>query len=130
MDMNEVIKNVTLTKVCSIRPFKNSDEVKHVTLAIKYDGLTIGDVLAKALRQDVIAWQNGPGRKNFDKLVNGSTVNVNASRPGATTVDPETAMVAKLMAMTPDEQQKYLNDLAKKVRGTKGTEKVKIRKKN
>ncbi len=117
MDMNEIVKDVTLTKVCSIRPFKGSDEVKQVTLAVKYDGLTIGDILAKALRQDVIAWQNGPGRKNFDKLVNGSTVNVNASRPGAAAVDPETAMVAKLMTMTPEEQQEYLNELAKKVKG-------------
>ena len=117
MNMNESITGITLTKVCNIKPFKGATESKQVTLAIKYDGLTIGDVFAKALRSDVISWQNGPGRKGYDDLIDKSTVNVNAKAPGAATVDPETAMVAKLIAMTPEEQKTYLQELAKKAAG-------------
>ena len=104
MNMNESIINVTLTKVCNIKPFKGATDSKQVTLAIKYDGLTIGDVFTKALRSDVISWQNGPGRKGYDTLIDKSTVNVSAKAPGAVTIDPETAMVARLMTMTPEEQ--------------------------
>ena len=117
MNMNESITNVTLTKVCNIKPFKGADDSKQVTLAIKYDGLTIGDIFTKALRSDVISWQNGPGRKGYDNLTNKSTVNVSAKAPGAVTIDPETAMVAKLMSMSAEEQTNYLRQLAAKAAG-------------
>lgn len=117
MNMNEGIVNVTLTKVCNIKPVKDSTESKQITLAVKYDGLTISDVFTKALRSDVISWQNGPGRKGYDKLINKSTITVSAKAPGAVTVDPETAMVAKLITMTPDAQKAYLQELAKKASG-------------
>ena len=117
MDMNEGIINVTLTKVCNIKPIKDSTESKQITLAVKYDGLTIGDVFTKALRSDVISWQNGPGRKGYAELVNKSTVTVSAKAPGAVTIDPETAMVAKLVTMTPEEQKVYLQELAAKASG-------------
>ena len=114
MNMNESIKSVTLTKVCNIKPFKGAEDSKQVTLAVKYDGLTLGDVFAKALRSDVISWQNGPGRKGYDGLIDKSTVNISAKAPGAVTVDPETAMVAKLISMSPEEQTNYLQKLMSK----------------
>lgn len=117
MNMNEIIKDLTLTKVCSIKPFKGATESKQVTLAVKYDGLTNGDLAAKALRSDVISWQNGPGRKGYDDLIDKSTVNVSAKAPGAMTIDPETAMVAKLMSMSAEEQTNYLQELAAKAAG-------------
>ena len=117
MNMNEIITSTILTKVCNIKPFKGADVSKQVTLAVKYDGLTVGDVFTKALRSDVISWQNGPGRKGYDKLVDKSTVNVSAKAPGVLVIDPETAIVAKLMSMTPKKQTEYLNDLAEKVTG-------------
>jgi len=117
MNMNEPITNVTLTKVCNIKPFKGATDTKQVTLAVKYDGLTLSDVFAKALRSDVISWQNGPGRKGYDQLIDKSTVNVSASKPGAVTVDPETAMIAKLMSMSPEEQKLELEKLARLAAG-------------
>ena len=119
MNMNEPITNVTLTKVCNIKPFKGANDTKQVTLAVKYDGLTLGDIFTKALRSDVISWQNGPGRKGYDNLVDKSTINVSAKAPGAVTVDPETAMVAKLMSMSAEEQITYLKELT--VKATKVT---------
>ena len=117
MNMNESITNVTLTKVCNIKPFKGADDSKQVTLSVKYDGLTLGDIFTKALRSDVISWQNGPGRKGYDNLTDKSTINVSAKAPGAVTIDPETAMVAKLMSMTAEEQTNYLRQLATKASG-------------
>ena len=114
---NTIIKGVTLTKVCNIKPFKGALDSKQITLAVNYDGLTINDIFTKALRSDVISWQNGPGRKGYDDLTNKSTVNVSAKAPGAVTVDPETAMVAKLMSMTAEEQVTYLKELAAKAAG-------------
>lgn len=117
MNMNQSITGITLTKVCNIKPFKGAIDSKQVTLAVKYDGLTLGDIFTKALRSDVISWQNGPGRKGYDNLADKSTVNVSAKAPGATTVDPETAMVAMLLTMTPDEQKAYLVKLAARAAG-------------
>ena len=111
--MNQPIINVTLTKICNIKPFKGAMDGKQVTLAVKYDGLTLGDVFAKALRSDVISWQNGPGRKGYDGLVDKSTVNVSAKAPGVVTVDPMTAMVAKLVAMSPEDREAELVILIK-----------------
>ena len=130
MNMNEVITNVTLTKVCSVKPFKGATESKQVTLVVKYDGLTISAVFAKALGADVISWANGSGgRSNYKDLVDKSIINISAKSPGAMVVDPETAMVAKLITMTPDEQKVYLQELAAKAAGvapeeTKETETV------
>lgn len=115
MNMNEPIVNVTLTKVCNIKPFKDSTDTKQITLAVRYDGLTLNDVFTKALRSDVISWQNGPGRKGYNDLVNKSTVNVDAKAPGTSVIDPETAMVAKLMSMSAEDQKVYLMELAAKV---------------
>jgi len=128
MNMNEIITSTTLTKVCNIRPFKGATDSKQVTLAVKYDGLTISDVFTKALRSDVISWQNGPGRKGYDGLADKSTITVSAKAPGAITIDPETAMVAKLVSMTPEEQVSYLKELAAKVSGVTDEPKVTIKK--
>ena len=109
MDKSTVITNVTLAKVCSIKPDSDSTESKKVTLNIKYDGLTLGDVLAKAVRSDVISWQNGPGRRNYEQW--GEVVNIDAKAPGSSQVDPESAMVAKLKGMSPRDQQRYINEV-------------------
>ena len=119
MNMNEIITGTVLTKVCNIKPFKGAIDTKQVTLAVKYDGLTLGDIFTKALRSDVISWQNGPGRKGYDTLIDKSTVNVSAKAPGALVIDPETAMVAKLIAMTPEEQKAELDKLVQLVKAAK-----------
>lgn len=108
INMNETIKGVTLTKVCSIKADNGSKDSKQVTLKVTYDGLTIGDVFTKALSSDVIKWQNN-NRKNFNTI--GKMVEIHAKSPGATQVDPETAMRAKLASMPKDERKAYLEGL-------------------
>lgn len=115
INMNEVITNITLTKVCSIKPDKDSDEQKNITLRIKFDGTPLKAVFDKAVSGAVIQWQNGVGRKGFDTFKNNQTVDVQFNAPASrTAIDPETAMIAKLQSMTPEEQVKYLKELAAK----------------
>lgn len=115
MDMNEVVKGITLTKACSIKPDKESENTKQIRLKVKFDGATLQSVFEKALSGAVIQWQNGQGRKNFDSLKDGQAVEIQFTAPAARAqVDPETAMVLKLQAMTQAEQAEYLKTLMTK----------------
>jgi len=114
MNMNEMITGITLTKACSIKPDKDSAESKQVTLKVKFDGTTLQSVFDKALAGAVIQWQNGPGRKNFDRWTDGQVIEIQFSAPGRTQVDPEMAMVALLQTMTEEEKLAYLEKLVAK----------------
>ena len=96
MNMQEVIVGVTLTKVVSISPDNESKKEglkKTITLQMRYDGLTLGEVFQKALKDDVISWANGSGgRKAFDKLTDKQTIKVSAKAPGSSPAEaPEDA---------------------------------------
>ena len=94
MNLNEIVKDVTLSKVCSIKPDKDSDESKSITLNIKFDGVALSAVFAKAVSSAVIQWQNGPGRSKFDTWDNNGKVNIEFKAPGAMPqIDPLTAML-------------------------------------
>ena len=115
MDMNTIIKNVTLTKACSISPALGSSEHKKISLRIRFDGAQLRDVFAKAVSSTVISWQNGAGRKAFDTLKDNATVDVQFSAPASRPqIDPKAAMVLKLQAMTTAEQTAYLKELTAK----------------
>jgi hypothetical protein len=115
MNMNEIIANVTLLKGCDIKPDKDSTDSKRINLKVKFDGATIQSVFDKAVSGAVIAWQNGVGRKNFDTYKNMQTVEIQFTAPASrAAIDPETAMVAKLQTMTPEEQIAYLKELTTK----------------
>lgn len=103
IDLTQRLLGIIRTKACSVKPFKGATESKTINLRIDYSEITIGDILTKAVSHDVIAWQNGQGRKNYKSLTANSTVLVKAKSPGAAPqVDPEEAMVARLKAMTPE----------------------------
>jgi len=115
MNMTEVIANVTLTKVCSIRADEDSTEKKTIVLKVKFDGVTLASVFDKAMSGTVIAWANGVGRPKFDTFKHGQTVEIQFSAPAAKAqIDPEVAMVMKLQTMTLDEQKVYLAEMIKK----------------
>lgn len=83
MDIKQKLTGVIRSKSCSIKPFKDAPESKRITLNIDYSDLTIDDLLTKAISHDVIAWQNGRGRKDYKKLADGQVVNIRASAPAA-----------------------------------------------
>ena len=93
MELSTIINDVVISKACSIKPFKESDEKKVINLNVKFDGCTLESVLQKAVSGAVIQWQNGPGRSNFDKWENNQTVEVSFKAPGATNIDPKQALL-------------------------------------
>jgi hypothetical protein len=94
MNMNEVIANVKLSKVCSIKADKDSVETKNINLVVKFDGATLSSVFDKAVSGAVIAWQNGVGRKNFDSYKTNQTVEIQFTAPASKAqIDPVTAMI-------------------------------------
>ena len=114
MDLTTKVSNVYLTKACNIKPDADSSESKQVTLRVKFDDVTLGDVFAKAISQVVIQWQNGPGRKKFTSWVDKSVVNIEFKAPAQTQVDPEEAMVSRLTTMTPEAGEAYLKEMLAK----------------
>ena len=124
INMNEVITGVTLTKVCSIRADEDSSEKKNITLRVKFDGATLKGVFDKALSSAVISWQNGVGRKAFDKFKSGQTVDIQFVAPASSAIDPESAMIAKLSTMTAEEQTAYFMEMMKKAKPVETVEKT------
>ena len=119
MNMNEVIANVTLTKVCSIKADKDSTEAKNINLKVKFDGAMLSAVFDKAVSGAVIAWQNGVGRKQFDTFKNNQTVEIQFSAPASrTAIDPEQAMITQLAGMTPEQQEAKVRDMVAKALAT------------
>jgi hypothetical protein len=98
MDLNQIVKGVTLTKVCSISPDKDSNEFKNITLKVKFDGVPLQGIFDKAISQTVIQWQNGPGRKKFDQWNNNQVVEVEFKSPARTTIDPMAQILAEATA--------------------------------
>ena len=106
MNMSEIIANVKLGKVCSIKADKDSTESKQINLMVKFDGATLASVFDKAVSGAVIAWQNGVGRKNFDTYKPNQTVEIQFTAPASkATEDPMDAILrqSKAAGMTPEQ---------------------------
>ena len=116
MDTKQKLDGIVMTKTITISPdedAKKAGEKKTIVLKMDYDGLTVEDILLKALDKDVISWQNGSGgRRNYDNLTNNQVVKVKASAPGkAPQVDPKVAYENEFNAMTPEEQKAEIDRL-------------------
>jgi len=112
MDMKQLVTNVTISKTCSIKSDIDSTESKQVTLNVRFNGVPLQAVFDKAVSQSVIQWQNGPGRRNFDTWKRGQIVDIDFKSPGRQTIDPETAIKAKLAGMdTKAERLAYIESL-------------------
>ena len=113
IDLKQVVSGITLSKMCSVSPDEDSDESKKINLVVKFDGVTLGDVFAKAMSPTVISGQ-AVLRKKFDTLKDGQTVTVNFKAPGITQIDPVDAVLASAKAegMTPEDY--ILKEIAKR----------------
>ncbi len=111
MDLTQIVKGVTLTKVCNIKAHKDSTNVKQISCEILFDGVSLQGVFDKAVSSTVIQWQNGPGRDKIDTWIDKQVVKINFKAPGVTTIDPEVAMKAKLASMTVEERQAKVMEL-------------------
>ena len=114
MNMNEIVANVKLSKVCSIRADGESTEKKNINLVVKFDGATLSSVFDKAVSGAVIAWQNGVGRKNFDTYKNNQTVEIQFVAPASKAqLDPMEVIIAQAKAANMTVEQ-YVVDQMKK----------------
>jgi len=112
--LSEVLEDMYLDKACSIKPFKDAEDSKTVTLRINFSNITIADVLEKAIRTAVISWQNGPGRKKYNSWTNGQVVGIAFSKPAQTIETPaETMRKAIRVAgtMSKEERLAYIKEL-------------------
>ena len=99
MNLNDTVKDVTLSKVCRLKADKDSTEIKQVTIKCSFDGVKLADVFNKALAGAVIQWQNGPGRKNFTSWKNNQEVEIKFKAPAAQPqIDPMTALLNEAKA--------------------------------
>lgn len=111
LNLNQKVDGITIKRACSFKPDGDSTESKGVTLAVKFDNVTLQDVFAKAAAGAAIVWQNGYARKHFNEIKKGATVEINFKAPATTHIDPEQAMLQKLIAMTPAERAAKLAEL-------------------
>lgn len=119
-NLNEKVTGVKLSKACSIKPDKDSTESKTITLEVRFDGVNLEDVFAKALSSTVIVWQNGVGRKSFDTLKNNQTVKVDFKAPASKPqIDSAEAEAMKLSQMNEDQQKAYIAELIAKAKAMK-----------
>jgi len=114
--LNEVLETQTFDKACSIKPFKDAEESKTVTLRLHFTGITLADVLEKAIRTAVISWQNGPGRKKYTNWKPGQVIDVNFSKPARTVETPKETMdkavvLIKSGALSKEERLAYIKEL-------------------
>ena len=122
MDLNEIITDMTMTKVCSIRVDKESKVSKIINLKVKFDGASLSSVFDKAVAGAVIQWQNGVGRKRFDTYKPNQVVEIQFSAPARrSAIDPETAMITKLQSMSSTEQKEYIASIVKMAATAKTT---------
>jgi len=66
----------------SMKADNTSTEVKKFTLAVKFDNVSVADIIEKALDPTKIQWVNGVGRKHYDTFTNGQTIEVDFKSPG------------------------------------------------
>ena len=120
INMNEIISGITLSKACSIKADEDSTEKKTIHLKVKFDGVTLSAVFGKALSSRVISWQNGTGRKSFDKLTNNQTVEVQFV--GTSIIDPMDSIIASAKAEGITVEQYIRQEIAKRTKTTEVAE--------
>jgi hypothetical protein len=93
----EVIEDFFLIKSTSFKASGDSGESKQVTLKVHFRGATIETLAQSCLGQGVVVkWQNGRARKDFDKIKNKSTVEIDWARPAtAPQQDPMEVLMEK-----------------------------------
>ena len=119
MDLKQVVDDVKMVKTIQVSPDAGAKKAgihKTITLEVNYSGMTLEGVFLKALDSDVISWANGgSGRKNYDNLIDRSTVEVDAKTPGrAPQIDSAEAEARKLAQLDKAGREAYIQQLLAK----------------
>jgi hypothetical protein len=114
-NINDYVVNGVWSIDGSMKPDKESDqtEAKRFTLKVRYNNVSIADVVNKSLEPTKISWVNGVGRKNVDKYKNGEIIEIDFKSPARQpTIDPEVAVATKAKSMGREDRIEYLAGLA------------------
>jgi len=66
----------------SMKPDGESSESKKFTLKVKFNNVSVIDIINKALDPTKIQWVNGVGRKHFNTYTNNQIIEVDFKSPG------------------------------------------------
>lgn len=118
-NLNDVIEGITLSRWISVSPDVDAkkDKIKKIiNLEVDFTGLTLQNLIIKAFKSDVVAWQNGSGgRSNFDKLIDKTTVKVSSKSPGGgPQIDPLDAIIANAKAAGMAIEDYIINELKRR----------------
>lgn len=75
MDLTKKIDKLTLTRRVGLSPEKGSKDSKTVTIRVKFDGSTIGDVFNSAMSAIAIKWQTRM-RKKYESVKSGAVYDI------------------------------------------------------
>lgn len=89
--------NTVKSKVCKVRPDKDSVESKRVTVKVTFKDVTVDQLLEAVMKSEIIRWQQG-ARKKYENIVDGSVVNITFQAPVLQELNAE-ELIAKLKAM-------------------------------
>ena len=112
--LDAVVSGIVMSKICSIKPDKDSAEQKQINLEVSFDGVALRAIFAKAMGGTVITWQNGPGRSKFDSWKSGQTVKVSFTSPAKRIETPEELMArtaATVKSLPAEEKAAYMKML-------------------
>ena len=113
-ELDKILVSGTVSAKASIKASKESSDSKTFTLRFKLVNVPLSDVMTNSLSKLVINWQNN-NRKNFDKLVDGTSIDLDYTRPASQYVDPELAIGQKLASMdTAEAREAYIAKLLAK----------------
>ena len=118
-NLNDIVEGIKYSEYRKVSPDTDSKKdgvSKTILLEIDYNGLLLVDLVKKAYKSDCVSWQNGSGgRKDFDKLVDKSTVKISAKSPGgAPQVDPMESIIASAKAAGMTVEKYVLAELSKR----------------
>ena len=115
-NVNDYIVNGSWSIAGSMKADDGSTDKKLFTLKVKFNAVSVFDVINKALEPTKIQWVNGVGRKAIDTIENNQTVVIDFKSPGRQPqIDPEVAIINNAKAMDRTERRAYIAELNRKI---------------
>lgn len=114
IDLNIILENFTKAKSCTISADADTKKAglkKNIHLTVRYEGVSVNDLIDATLGSTVIAWQNGnkTGRAVYDQYTEGQHVTISFKAPSRTTVDIVGSFAAMMVGKSDAEIRAILD---------------------
>ena len=113
LNLAQLADGVKLTKTCKIKADETSTTSKTITLVVDFGKSTMQSVFNRAMTAFVIKWQ-GNNRKNFDRLVDGQTIDVDFGESATMVITEEMAKQAfrnSFLSKTAEQQKTEIAEM-------------------